>query len=105
MDRRLRHKYPGVMLEKVVEQIPALAVLVFTVVQFLRHQENQADRMLDVLRRHSEAVDALKDEVRKSTDVQARIAALLIAHDATVKGVDPEALRSSEEFIDKALNK
>lgn len=104
-------------MEVVIEaakQVPALAVLVFCVVHFLRHMERVSSAALkrhedvaqvyrDSLDSHTKAIEHLTSEIRASKSVSARLSQIVLYHDATVKGQNPEALGSPQDLMKKIL--
>ena len=52
-------------------------------------------------------VDAMRDtqeQVRLNTRVLARLAAIILQHDATVRGVNPETIGSTEDLMRRVLD-
>lgn len=100
------------LLVDVGKQVPSLAVLVFVVVYFLRFLDAQgranADRLNTAieaqdrtLEAHSKAIDHLATEIAASQRVNAKMTAVLMYHDATVKGLDGKMMGSIEELMQK----
>ena len=96
------------------EQVPALAVLVVVVIHFLRHLDRSskaseerfrglAEHFASQLDTHGKSVEHLTEEIRSAKAVNAKLAQIIIYHDATVKGENPEAFGDPKEFIDKIL--
>lgn len=103
------------VLIEAAKQAPALTVLVVVVVYFLRYLERMnttaierqkeiAKTYSESLKVHSAAVEHLAAEIKSSQRVMARLTQVIMFHDATVKGVNPDTLGDPKDAIDKILN-
>lgn len=95
------------VLTEAVKQVPALAVLVFVVIYFLRYIERlsaqNADRDKEIAETYAKACADMAEKVEASTKVNARLTQVVLFHDATVKGENPEAFGSPQDLIKKIL--
>ena len=100
--------------EKILSQIPAMSVLVFLVLTFLKHMkaasEIQAKAVTEAATANAKEMDALRASLEtvaqcniQSQKVQARLAQILLYHDATVKGVNPDSMGTPKDIMDKIL--
>lgn len=113
------------VLVEAAKQVPSLSVLVAVVVYFLRYlerlqvaageraaraQAESNERMAQIaetfrgtLSAHDQVIKHLADEISDSKRVSARLAQVILYHDATVKGQNPEAMGSTAELIERIM--
>ena len=61
-------------------------------------EELRADRVAQLKK-----MEAIEKSIKENSMVLARLSALLISHDATVRGVNPEVMGTTEELVERIL--
>jgi type III secretory pathway component EscU len=89
-------------------QLPALGLFVVMIVYVLRYiekmSENYHARMNEMTAPFQQAINHLADEIAESKKVNARLAQIILYHDATVKGENPEVLGTPQDLMNKIMN-
>lgn len=102
------------ILTEAAKQVPSLVVLVVIVVYFLRYLEKlnesqtaRAKQMMEPYEKGyavlNETIKHLSDEIADSKKVSAKLAQVIMYHDATVKGENPDILGSPKEIMERIL--